>query len=65
MTKVFYFVDFFLWGSAHLGNADSVNPLMEGPDVIAAQILDVLGLFLDLRMLRGSTTITKSINGIP
>lgn len=34
-----------------LGDTDAVHPLVQGPDVVAAQVLDVLRLLLDLRML--------------
>lgn len=35
----------------YLGDANAVEPLVEGPDIITAQILDVLGLLLDLGVL--------------
>ena len=35
----------------YLGDANAVEPLVEGPDVVTAQILDVLGLLLDLGVL--------------
>lgn len=38
--------------STHLGDANSIHPLVQGPDIIAAQILDVLRLLLDLWMLQ-------------
>lgn len=45
-----YYLFFFF--CAHLGDADPVHPLVQSPDVVAAQVLDVLRLLLDLRMLR-------------
>lgn len=35
----------------YLGDTNAVEPLVEGPDIITAQILDVLGLLLDLGVL--------------
>lgn len=34
-----------------LSNTNSIHPLMQCSDIITAQILDVLGLLLDLWML--------------
>lgn len=36
----------------YLGNANTIDPLLEGSDVITAKVLDVLRLLLDLRMLQ-------------
>lgn len=36
----------------YLGNANTVDPLLEGSDVITAKVLDILRLLLDLRMLQ-------------
>lgn len=35
----------------YLGNANTVDPLLEGSNVITAKVLDILRLLLDLRML--------------
>lgn len=35
------FLAWFLFVT-HLGDANSIHPLVQGPDVVAAQILDVL-----------------------
>lgn len=45
------FLSFSVFRSAHLGDADPVHPLVQSPDVVAAKVLDVLRLLLDLRML--------------
>ena len=37
--------------NGYLGDADAVDPLVQSPDVLAAEVLDVLGFLLDLRML--------------
>lgn len=37
--------------TGYLGDANTVDPLLEGSDVIAAKVLDILRLLLDLRML--------------
>lgn len=34
---------------------------MQGPDIITAQILDVLGLLLDLGMLEGQAVVSGSL----
>lgn len=34
---------------------------MQSPDIIAAQILDVLGLLLDLWMLQGQAVVSRSL----
>lgn len=53
--KLIMIISFFCC-CAHLGDADPVDPLMQSPDVIAAQVLDVLRLLLDLWMLRIKVT---------
>lgn len=35
----------------YLGDSNTVDPLLEGSNVIAAEVLDILRLLLDLRML--------------
>lgn len=45
------FLAWFLFVT-HLGDANPIHPLVQGPDVVAAQILDVLRLLLDLWMLQ-------------
>lgn len=42
---------FYHWMSYYLGDANTVDPLLEGSDVITAEVLDVLRLLLDLRVL--------------
>lgn len=43
--------------TGYLGNADPVDPLVQGSDVIAAQILDILGFLLNLRVLWGQPKV--------
>lgn len=47
--------DFMVWFHLrtryYLGDANAVDPLLEASDIVTAQILDVLRLFLDLRVL--------------
>lgn len=43
-----------------LCDADSIHPLVQRPHIIAAQILDVLGLLLDLWMLQGQAVVSGS-----
>lgn len=38
-------------GGGYLGDPYPGDPEIHGPGVVAAQVLDVLGLLLDLRML--------------
>lgn len=35
----------------YLGDANTVDPLLEGSDIVTAEVLDVLRLLLDLRVL--------------
>lgn len=52
---------FFFCCSAHLGDADPVDPLVQSSDVIAAQVLDVLRLLLDLWMLQSKVIDFKTL----
>lgn len=40
-----------------LGDADTVHPLVQSPHVVTAQVLDVLGLLLDLRVLESQAVV--------
>ena len=46
----------------YLGDANSIHPLVQGPDIITAQIFDVLGLLLDLWMLQKEVIIHFTIH---
>lgn len=46
---------------AILCDANAVDPLMQGSDIIAAQILDVLRLLLNLRMLEGEAVVSGGL----
>ena len=50
---------------SYLGDADPVNPLVEGSDVIAAQVLDVLRLLLDLWMLKHTARAREMRGKLP
>ncbi len=41
--------------TSYLGDPNTVDPLLEGPDIITAEVLDVLRLLLDLPMLHTHT----------
>ena len=38
--------------NSYLGNANTVDPLLEGSEIITAKVLDVLRLILDLWVLQ-------------
>ena len=42
--------------SHYLGDTNTVDPLLEGSDIITAEVLDVLRLLLDLRVLYKTQT---------
>src|SRR4029434_8995042 len=44
----------------YLGDANPIHPLVQSPDVITAQVLDVLRFLLDLRMLQGQERTVPS-----
>lgn len=46
---------------AVLGDADPVDPLVQGPHVVTAKVLNVLGLLLDLRMLQSQAVVGGSL----
>lgn len=45
--------------TGYLGNADPVDPLVQGSDIVAAQIFDILRLLLNLRMLKDAGTVQR------
>lgn len=50
---------------SYLGNAYSSHPEVHGPGVITAQVLDVLRLFLDLRVLKENGPSDDGFSGCP
>lgn len=44
-----------------LGNANTVDPLLEGSDIITAEVLDILRLLLDLRVLEHHAVVCRSL----